>query len=354
MMIDNDIDGVNTSTNNSSAVPAKHFPMTVVPHFDPADHVGIKEHLDREGYAVVSSILNVIELQCARDLFWRWAESVGDGTLSRHDESTWTTSWPVAVDGGVMPWQGSGQSEFAWFIRSRPALGNVYASLWGTDELLVSFDAVSAWRPWGRDLDWKPNFREKDGGWFHVDQCPDRNTFECVQGLVDILGTDAAGGGGFTVVPRSHVLFGSWRTDHSDLVDTFMGGDYFEPPQDHTCLQKAIVPRTCPGDIVLWDSRTMHCSSPGPEPPQTWNSRLARLVSYVCFTPAVRADEHCLNRRRTAVRDGITMTHVPEKALPTERMLQYYPGLEIPVPLRPYEPPRLYLQWHLVDGSSRG
>ena len=191
----------NMSMNGSSSsagagMTAKHFPVVDVPRFEHDDLAGIKEYFDREGYAVVASILNAAELETAHDLFWRWAESVGEATLNRHDESTWTTSWPVAVDGGIMPWQGSGQSEFAWFVRSRPVLGNVYASLWGTDKLLVSFDAISAWRPWARNPQWKPSFREADGGWFHVDQCPDRDAFECVQGLVDVLGSDAAMGGG--------------------------------------------------------------------------------------------------------------------------------------------------------------
>ena len=53
--------------------------------------------------------------------------------------------------------------------------------------------------------------------------------------------------------------------------------------------------------------------------------------------------------------DGITTTHVPEKAFTTEGMLRFYPGLEIPINMRPYEPPRLCLQRQLVDGtSSRG
>ena len=348
----------NMSMNGSSSsagagMTAKHFPVVDVPRFEHDDLAGIKEYFDREGYAVVASILNAAELETAHDLFWRWAESVGEATLNRHDESTWTTSWPVAVDGGIMPWQGSGQSEFAWFVRSRPVLGNVYASLWGTDKLLVSFDAISAWRPWARNPQWKPSFREADGGWFHVDQCPDRDAFECVQGLVDVLGSDAAMGGGFTVVPRSHALFGSWRKDFSELVDTFGGDDYFELPHDHACLRTAILPRTRPGDLVLWDSRTIHCSSSGSEPPN--GPQLARLVSYVCFTPAVRADGTCLERRRRAVMDGTTTTHVPEKALTTEGMLRFYPGLKIPIATRPYEPPRLSLQWQLVDGtSSRG
>lgn len=332
----------------------RYFPVVEVPRFGPDDHAKIREYLHREGYVVVEKILNSDELDMAYDLFWDWSESISDG-LSRRDSSTWTDTWPVAVDGGIMPWQGSGQSEFAWFVRSRPSLVNVFASLWGTDELLVSFDAVCAWRPWSRDPRWKPCFREDDGGWFHVDQCPDRDRFEFAQGLVDVLGTDAAGGGGFAVVPRSHTLFGSWRMDCPGIVDSFGGDDYFEPPRDHPCLRSAIVPRTRPGDLVLWDSRTVHCSHPGPEPPDDdGEPRLSRLVCYACFTPAMRADGSCFERRRRSVREGITTTHVPEKAISTEGMLRFYPDLKLPIALRTYVPPRLSgPQRRLVDGDGQ-
>jgi hypothetical protein len=53
------------------------------------------------------------------------------------------------------------------------------------------------------------------------------------------------------------------------------------------------------------------------------------------------------------VRDGITTTHVPERASTTGGMLRFYPGLELPLPPRPYAPPRLSgLQRRLVDGSG--
>ena len=130
-----------------------------------------------------------------------------------------------------------------------------------------------------------------------------------------------------------------------------MCDDYFEPPRDHACLDAAIVPQLHAGDLLLWDSRTVHCSSAGHVPPS--GRGLARLVTFVCFTPAERADEACLERRRQAVAEGTTTTHTPEKAESTAKMIQFYPelGTTLPIAATPYELPQLSeSQWQLVDG----
>jgi hypothetical protein len=41
--------------------------------------------------------------------------------------------------GGLFNRYGCGHEQFAWDIRSEPALIDVFAQIWGTDELLVSF-----------------------------------------------------------------------------------------------------------------------------------------------------------------------------------------------------------------------
>ena len=75
--------------------------------------------------------------------------------------------------------------------------------MWGTDDLLTSFDGANAFRPWRLNKQWKTS-----GGWYHVDQnhlLPDgsQRGKVCIQGLVTLL--DASSDtGGLVVVPRSH------------------------------------------------------------------------------------------------------------------------------------------------------
>ena len=141
-------------------------------------------------------------------------------------------------------------------MRTRPALRHVFSILYGTLDLVTSFDSICAWRPWGLDANFRPDFREQDGGWFHVDQSPDNTGFACVQGVVDLMGSKAASGGGNTLVPRSHHHFGRWRREYSARVDElFAECDYFEIPPGDKCIGRAIVPLVEPGDLLLWDSR---------------------------------------------------------------------------------------------------
>ncbi len=53
----------------------------------------------------------------------------------------------------------------------------VFSALYGTNELLSSFDSINVVRP-GPD----------DGeGWLHVDQAPLRRGMYCIQGLVNLV-----------------------------------------------------------------------------------------------------------------------------------------------------------------------
>ena len=70
----------------------------------------------------------------------------------------------------------------------------VFSELWGTNELLSSFDSINLARP-GKN--------EAAGlGWLHVDQAPLRRGLFCIQGLVNLVdvGPDTTGG-----LPQEHL-----------------------------------------------------------------------------------------------------------------------------------------------------
>ena len=72
-----------------------------------------------------------------------------------------------------------------WFVRTRPKVKQAFSQVWGTDDLITSFDGCGVFRPWGFNPDWKT-----DGGWWHVDQnsrLSGGNGYECVQGLVNLF-----------------------------------------------------------------------------------------------------------------------------------------------------------------------
>src|SRR3569833_2471498 len=60
------------------------------------------------------------------------------------------------------------------------------------------------------------------------------------------------------------------------------------------------------GDLLLWDSRTIHCSSPGVEAPDA-KAELMRAVSLICFMPRAMSNEKVIAQRRHAI-DGVIST----------------------------------------------
>jgi hypothetical protein len=42
-----------------------------------------------------------------------------------------------------------------WHCRSAPAVKRAFASIWGTDDLVTSFDGMCVFRPWQIDETWK-------------------------------------------------------------------------------------------------------------------------------------------------------------------------------------------------------
>ena len=66
-----------------------------------------------------------------------------------------------------MSGHGLGHSEALWHVRGIPKLKDVWATLLGTDDLIISFDGMCQFRPWGIDPNWRTV-----SGWFHNDRVP--------------------------------------------------------------------------------------------------------------------------------------------------------------------------------------
>ncbi|MDA7771462.1 hypothetical protein N8946_01785, partial [Pseudomonadales bacterium] len=118
--------------------------------------------------------------------------------INRNDPNTWDNErWPTAVHGGILPGHGIGQCDAQWYIRDVPNVRQSFAAVWDTEELLVSFDGVSLWRPWSFNPEWKTGL---GGSWLHIDQHPlGRPGKQCVQGLVNLLPTTPNTGGNVVI-----------------------------------------------------------------------------------------------------------------------------------------------------------
>eukprot|EP01006_Ploeotia_vitrea_P053301 TRINITY_DN67774_c11_g5_i1.p1 TRINITY_DN67774_c11_g5~~TRINITY_DN67774_c11_g5_i1.p1 ORF type:complete len:318 (+),score=13.53 TRINITY_DN67774_c11_g5_i1:52-1005(+) len=276
-------------------------------------------YLDRNGYVVFGGALNTEQVEHAKNLLWDHIENeidtdICDDDIRRDDPSSWTGAWPGSASTGIISSNGIGQSQFLWFVRGNENVRRAFAGIWGTDSLLTSFDGGNVFRDWSKEPLYKT-----ENGWYHVDQnaakCPDK---EAVQGLVSLYDATAVTGG-LTVLPRSHLQFAEFSERHNV---TKARPDYIQLRHSDPVFQipKKLV--TCfAGDLCLWDSRTVHCNTPGGTfpvedgavPGKAQPGELLRACAYVCMTPRSKANEHTLQLRKKIFRKGVTTSHWPHR-----------------------------------------
>ena len=270
------------------------------------------DHLDSEGFVVIANALSPSESDQALDLTWDYLENLGTG-VDRNDVGTWDDDrWPINVHGGIIPSQGIGHSAAQWFIRSAPAVKAAFAAVWDDDELLVSFDGMALWRPTDINPEWAT---DRGGAWLHIDQHPiSRPGRQCVQGAVTLTATTPEIGGNI-VVPGSHKWFADIPERYAERLGALpVMQDHFRFPMDDPQLQDS-PPLMChmeAGDMMLWDSRTVHCSSPGAGPAPTTDlaaPELLRVASLVCMMPKAHSNDEVIEHRRAAVVNRTSTTN---------------------------------------------
>lgn len=278
-------------------------------------------YLREHGYVVIAGVLSADETRRALDLTWDYLEELGTG-IDRNDWATWDDDrWPTAVHGGILPGHGIGHSAAQWFIRSAPAVKKAFAAIWDDDDLLVSFDGMALWRPWALREAWRTN---RGGSWLHIDQHPiTRPGLQCVQGLISLLPTSPATGGN-VLIPGSHKAFEKIPTAYPERLGRVpLEVDHFRFPADDPLLA-GTPPIMChleAGDLLLWDSRTIHCSSGSLETPQA-EAALMRAVSLICMMPRRLTPADVLEKRKTAVERVTSTTNWTDRFINADRFPQ--------------------------------
>ncbi len=205
--------------------------------------------------------------------------------VRRQDRETYRSKYfPRAVEGQIFPYYGSGHSSFMWYIRSHQNVKTIFGAIHDaendftsartiptdhTSSLVSSLDGFMLWT----DMDNENKDEEDlDRGWFHIDQSPEKKPgFASFQALVNLLPVSPDVGGNVVVV-GSHILFPNHylEQDHENKGGLFYqkrikelnGDDWLEiDPNDELLRSKRVI--TClldPGDVLIWDSRTVHCS----------------------------------------------------------------------------------------------
>jgi hypothetical protein len=272
------------------------------------------EHLDKYGYAVIASVVPQDEIPKAKSLFWEYMEE--RTSVKRDDVRTWRGGgWLPDEVYGLMSHGQFNQSPYMWKLRMQSKVKLAFQTVWdNNDDLLVSFDGGNAFRPWKYDATWLT-----EGGWWHVDQgLAKKGQKVCVQGLVNLYDATAESGG-LCVIPGSHKM-------HDVLCERIPGiermEDFCKIPKDDEVLLKsadAIMVGCKAGDMIIWDSRTIHCNSPAltevveeqKADLSEWD--LIRMVGYICMTPASMADTKTIQRRLEVFTRSGSTNHWPHE-----------------------------------------
>jgi hypothetical protein len=189
-------------------------------------------------------------------------------------------------------------SDIMFEIRER--VKPLFSITWKTDSLVTSFDGACIRTEGTVDsgLEW------------HIDsgRRNDPNRMCCIQGLVAFTDvTEESGGTSF--LPRSHKYNEelSMRVDPNGEEDCW---EFFSVSEKDPVFKKCnppVFPLLKRGDVLLWDSRTVHKVLPT-RPPHS-----ERVAAYVCFSPSSECPPSIRRKRKRAVSEGISTTHWPTK-----------------------------------------
>ncbi len=228
-----------------------------------------KIELKENGFVIIPNSINEHEIQKALALFFKWKNSIPNidkfhNNINPH---------------GIFKFHEVGHQEFAWFLRTRPSIINVFKKLWDTDELVVSFDGACYIAK---------NCIKKDKIWTHTDQASNNSNLKCYQSFISLTSNENRT---LVVYEKSHLLHEKYfksrnicNSKNWNLIDH----NYLDTIKNNRKILKVNA-----GDLVIWDSRTFHQNQYGNP-----NSE-ERIVQYICFLPKnVKENNNTLREKR--------------------------------------------------------
>jgi len=240
------------------------------------------QYLVQNGHVVIKNVFDAADLDKGKSLMWDFlsAQSIG---WKRNDYKTWNIyNVGGELQNGLLWGKGMGHSKFQWFTRTHPRVLQVFGAVWShplvqqqkkhgleasvdqeephtidpCKDLLTSFDGIGLFVPWYMtgEVD------RTNAGWYHIDQNPtSKKGIHTIQGYVTYFDQNESTGS-TVFIPGTHSQVGKV------LNVGPMAGDFIRIPKHSPLLNsknyKKILLSTRSGDLVLWDSRTIHCSSP--------------------------------------------------------------------------------------------
>jgi hypothetical protein len=269
----------------------------------------VKKVLKKYGVAIVPGVLTSQECKNMFDGSWSYFEHISQGwnrPIARNDKSTWRGFYDLYPLHSmlVQHWQ-VGHPQSTWDVRQNPKVVKVFSDIWKVEptELVSSFDGMSFNIP---PEDTNKGWHRQT--WYHSDQSFTRHEYECVQSWVTSLRVKK-GDATLGFLEKSH----KYHNDFAQEFDIQVKEDWYKLGTSDEinfytstkgCQERRI--QCLKGDMVLWDSRTIHC---GVEPLRIRNKPNFRNVIYICCLPRSLFTETELKKKRKALEELRTTTH---------------------------------------------
>ncbi len=262
------------------------------------------QQLKEQGYAVIPGILSPEEADVYVERVWEWLRRLSK-RIDRDDPTTWTREygWPHSDKlGGIIHHHNVGHEQFVWDLRSTPAIYNIFAKVWDTTDLIVSFDGMCIHTP----TIGKSERFSRD--WEHMDH-KTTDSVGIYQGFINLIDTDEEDGC-LIVRPGSHAVYDEFLTTfRGDFVDDFY---HFQAKHNQWYDDKGLAPIRVvapKGSFVIWDSRCIHANSTS----RLDEFRKFRMCVYITMVPRSMADINMLEKRKEFFRKGMMSSHRPHK-----------------------------------------
>lgn len=228
-----------------------------------------KKKLLENGYVIIPKILDESEILTAKNLFFNWKNSIPN--LDKFHNSI--------NSHGIYKFHQVGHQEFAWFIRTRPQIINIFKKLWNTDDLVVSFDGACYI---------EKNCKKNDKIWTHTDQSSNDSTLKCFQSFVSLTNNEQRT---LVVYEKSHLIHEKYFKEKQICNSknwNLIQHDFLREIEDTKKILKVNA-----GDLVIWDSRTFHQNQYG------YLNSEERIVQYICYLPKnVKENNSSMQKKR--------------------------------------------------------
>ncbi|PVD36947.1 hypothetical protein C0Q70_03940 [Pomacea canaliculata] len=252
------------------------------------------KELNDKGYCVIPDVLTSEECDVYAEKYRDWLAAFGA------DEAPYE-------DCSIIQSHRVGHLEQTWQVRLKAK--SVFQTIWQTDKLLSSFDAVAIAEPPEKE---SKAFNTPNTNWFHLDQRAMRVGLHSYQGAVyleEASETDYC----FRVLVGSHKQYESfyYRDESVAKKSNKLNNNDVAWYQQHDCYpSKVSVPK---GGMVVWDSRLVHdnCRPEEGRP----NKDRWRFVVFVCMTPARWARKKDLQMKREAYEKLLMTCHWPSQGI---------------------------------------